>query len=230
MISKFKEKEKAIKLRRQGKSYSEILKKIPVAKSTLSLWLREVGLSKKQKQRLTEKKRAAAIRGAMAKKQQRLIITQKIKNKARSEIKNISKRELWLIGIALYWAEGYKEKNGRSSLVVLGNSDANMIKIFLKWLQDICKVGRKDIGFRILLHENAVDKLLEVQKYWADATGFSKKEFQKVTWKKHKVRTNRENVGKDYYGLLAVTVKRSINFNRKIDGWIEGICKNCRIV
>ncbi len=38
------EKEKAIALRKQGKTYSEILAKIPVAKSTLSLWLHDVGL------------------------------------------------------------------------------------------------------------------------------------------------------------------------------------------
>jgi len=49
MIFKFKEKEKAIKLRKRGFSYSEILREIPVAKSTLSLWLRSVGLAKKQR-------------------------------------------------------------------------------------------------------------------------------------------------------------------------------------
>jgi orotate phosphoribosyltransferase-like protein len=33
-------KNKAVSLRKQGKTYSEILKEIKVAKSTLSLWLR----------------------------------------------------------------------------------------------------------------------------------------------------------------------------------------------
>lgn len=55
MIQKIEEKKKAIELRKQGLSYREILEQIPVAKSSLSLWLRSVGLSKKQKQRLTEK-------------------------------------------------------------------------------------------------------------------------------------------------------------------------------
>lgn len=52
-------KEKAINLRKRGFSYSEILEQIPVAKSTLSSWLHSIGLSKKQKQRLTEKKLAS---------------------------------------------------------------------------------------------------------------------------------------------------------------------------
>ncbi|MDD3728951.1 MAG: hypothetical protein PHH50_01355 [Candidatus Pacebacteria bacterium] len=55
MTQKIKEKEKAIKLRKKGLSYNDILKEIPVAKSTLSLWLRDVGLSKRQRQKLTEK-------------------------------------------------------------------------------------------------------------------------------------------------------------------------------
>ena len=52
---KLKLKEKAVKFRKQGLSYSEILKQIPVAKSTLSLWLKSVNLSNKQSQRLAEK-------------------------------------------------------------------------------------------------------------------------------------------------------------------------------
>jgi transposase len=63
MAVKVKEKEIAIELRRQGYSYSEILKRVPVAKSTLSLWLRSLGLAKQQKQRLTEKRLAALKRG-----------------------------------------------------------------------------------------------------------------------------------------------------------------------
>lgn len=40
MISKIEEKQRAIELRRDGLSYNEILKLIPVAKSTLSVWLK----------------------------------------------------------------------------------------------------------------------------------------------------------------------------------------------
>ncbi len=56
IMSKFNLKEKAIELRRKGFSYSEILKEILVAKSTLSIWLKEVGLSISQKQKITAKR------------------------------------------------------------------------------------------------------------------------------------------------------------------------------
>lgn len=231
MIPKLKEKEKAIKLRKRGFSYSEILKEVPVAKSTLSLWLKNIGLAKKQKQRLTEKKLASALRGARAKRTHRLVITEEIKNKARNEIGKLSDRELWLIGIALYWAEGSKQKEHNvSQAVKFSNSDPLMVRVFLQWLQNICKISKSDIYFRIAIHETAANRLEEVQRYWANTTGFSLNNFLKTDWKKHKINTRRKNVGDKYYGLLNIYIKSSTNFNRKIQGWIGGISKYSGIV
>lgn len=229
MLLKKEEKIKAINLRKKGHSYSEILQEIPVAKSTLSLWLRSVGLSKRQKQRLTRKKLAAAKKGGEARRDYRIATTREIKEKAVRDIGKISKRDLWLIGVALYWAEGQKEREKASS-VKFGNSDPEMIKLFLKWLNNICGITEQDISFRIYFHENSKNRADEVRKYWSEVTGFPEECFQKITWKKNKIKTtNRKNTGRDYYGLLQVEVKRSTNLNRKIQGWIEGTCR-CRVV
>ena len=91
MQTKTKEKQKAIELRRKGLSYSEILKQIPVAKSSLSLWLKSVKLAVSQKQRLTDKKRASALRGALKRKNERVALTQEIKDKAKKEIGVLTK-------------------------------------------------------------------------------------------------------------------------------------------
>ena len=193
--------------------------------------MRSVGLSKKQKQRLTEKKLAASLRGAKKVREQRIAITEKIKQKARKEIGDISKRDLWLIGVALYWAEGAKQKeHAVSERVRLGNSDARIIKIFLAWLVKICGISRNEIQFRIALHETARHRLDEIKQYWAKVVKCSVSDFQKTTWKKHNIRTTRKNIGKDYYGLLEVCVRKSTNLNRKIQGWVEGIYNNCGVV
>lgn len=55
-------KQKAIRLRKRGHTYSEILRVIPIAKSTLSEWLKEVGLSIPQQQKITEKRKAGQRR------------------------------------------------------------------------------------------------------------------------------------------------------------------------
>lgn len=228
-MSKLQEKEKAIKLRKKGLSYSEILKQIPVAKSTLSLWLRSVGLSKRQKQRLTEKKLAAALRGAQARKDYRLAITKEIKDKAKKEIGSLSNRELWLIGTVLYWAEGSKEKI-KSPRLEFCNSDPFMIKLYLNWLSKILKIKNNKVVFEIFIHENHSNELNNVKKYWSSITGFSKSSFKNIYLKKHNIKTNRKNIGSNYHGLLKIRIKESSILNRKVAGWIEGIYNHCGVV
>jgi len=180
-------KEKVINLRKQGLSYSEILKQIPVAKSTVSLWLRSINLSKKQKQRLTEKKKLSSLRGAQKKKDLRILLTKKIYDESKKDIKTISKRDLFILGIALYWAEGSKEKeNHYGSGVRFSNSDPEMIKLFVKWLKDIGNVQRKDIYFDIYLHENSKNNVKNIKKFWSNSTGFPLNYFSHVYFKKIK--------------------------------------------
>lgn len=209
-MSKFQEKQEAIQLRKQGYSYSEILKQIPVAKSTLSLWLRSVNLAKRQKQRLTEKKLAAALRGAKKRKEQRIALVNKIYQEAGRDIKRITKRELWLMGIMLYWAEGSKEKEGyRAVGIQFSNSDAFMIKLFLKWLFDICKIERKRIRFEVYIHDNHKHRIKEIIGHWAKYTGFPDSYFPSVYFKRGNPQTKRTNIGRSYYGVLRIKVKSS---------------------
>src|SRR3990167_1070594 len=145
MTAMSKDKNRAIKLRKKGLSYSEILKEVPAAKSTLSLWLRNVGLAKRQRQKLTEKKRLAQIKGAQVRHDQRIEKSRIITNRAFQEIGEITERELKLIGAALYWAEGSKQKEHNvSEQVMFSNSDPLMISVFLRWLVNICRISKQE--------------------------------------------------------------------------------------
>lgn len=224
MVQKKAEKEKAIALRRKGLSYREILVNIPVAKSTLSLWLREVGLSKKQKQRLSQKKLEAALRGAQKRKDQRIQAVKEIQKEAISDIGEISKRELWFVGVALYWAEGSKEKESNpGSGLRFTNSDPRMIRLFIRWLRHCCGVIDDDIAFEVFIHENRRGRIERVVGYWAKVTGYPPRCFSHIYFKKNKIKTNRKNTGDEYYGVLRVKVKKSSSLHRKIEGWIIGI-------
>lgn len=227
MIRKEKLKNEVIALRKSGLSYSEILKQVPVAKSTVSLWLRDVGLSKQQKQRLTDKKLAAIARGGAAKRQQRILLTEKIHTEAEKELGKLSQREFWLLGIALYWAEGSKEKEGAPGTgVSFSNSDGRMIHLFVKWLTENRGIERQHIRFEIYIHENNKHRLEQVRRYWAEMTGFPVEKFVAVYFKKNKIKSNRKNVGALYYGVLRVKVNASSSLNRRINGWVKAIYKN----
>lgn len=232
MRTKQHEKAQAVLLRKQGKSYSEILKEIDVAKSTLGLWLREVGLSVPQQQKLSEKRRLAALRGASSRHQKRLDDTERIYSEAFKDIKKISRRELWLMGVMLYWAEGSKQKEHDPSVGVdFSNSDPLMIKLFLRWLLEICEINRDRIYFSLYIHENAKARLDDVRSYWLRQTGFPPSALQFTYFKKHNPRTLRRNVGREYYGNLSVQIRKSTELNRQITGWVRGIVADtCRVV
>lgn len=227
MSIKHELKEKAISLRQRGWSYTEILEKVSVAKSTLSLWLRSVNLSKRQKQRITQKKLTSAHRGGLIRKTQRLTLTKHIVGVARESVGKISKRELWLIGIALYWAEGAKEKEHHpGSGVRFSNSDPKMVKIFLCWLEEVGKISREDIKFSLFVHENHKDRIPEIKSFWSKQIAFPESAIAHVYLKKHNPKTIRRNVGQTYQGLVQVNVRSSSTLNRKIAGWIEGVIES----
>lgn len=72
----------------------------------------------------------------------------------------MTRRELWLMGAILYWAEGEKEKPYRpGSGVKFMNSDPVLIRVFLRWLQEACGVARDRIRFSIYIHDNRRDAI-----------------------------------------------------------------------
>lgn len=231
MQAKIEQRAKAIELRIQGFSYREILEIVPVAKSSLSLWLKSVKLAKSQKQRLTDKKLAGMKRGWESRHNKRVKITQDIKEQAKNDVGKLTERELWLIGTALYWGEGDKEKKHRpGSGVKFSNSDPKMIILFLRWLQEIVKEPKENIYCEIYLHESSKNREIEIKKFWENVTNLPSKFFTKIRWKRNKIKTNRINIHDDYFGLLRINVRSSSSLNRKISGWIEGINKHCGVV
>lgn len=224
MTVKAKEKACAIKLRKAGKSYNEILEQVPVAKSTLSLWLRDVGLAQVQKQTLSAKKRAAQLRGGARRREQRLEATSEIFEKCRKDIADLSKRELLLIGIALYWAEGSKQKDHSPSVGIdFANSDPHMVKLFMRWLRTIGQVPDPEIFLTIHLHENHLHRYEAVKKYWLEVAQLTPKAVTSPIIKKHKPKTKRKNIDNEYQGLVSIYVRKSTTLNRQISGWISAI-------
>ncbi len=75
----------------------------------------------------------------------------------------------------------------------------------------------------IWIHENNAYRINEVISFWAEKLQCPEGYFTRVYYKKHKVKTNRRNVGEAYHGLVRVRVKKSSTLVRKITGWTKGI-------
>lgn len=218
---KTRERNRALLLRKQGKTYKEILTEIPVAKSTLSLWLRSVALSKPQKQRVTQKRKAAALKGAQVRRDRRLKEIQEHTLGAVKKVGRISKREVWFLGVALYWAEGAKQnQRSPSAGVQFGNSDPSMIRIFLAWL-DLLSVSREDIYFELYIHKDRKRETLSFRRWWSRELDIPLSQLSRVYYKQGNPSTNRTNTGNLYHGLLRIKVRNSTSLNRKIHAWIS---------
>ena len=224
-------KTKAIELRRQGRTYSEIMKEVPVAKSTIALWLKEVGLSVPQKQVITEKRMQAQRRGADTQRRNRVERQTMLIRHAEIQVGPMNRRELWLLGIALYWAEGEKEKErSPGTRASFSNSDPKMIALFLRWLKECAQVRDEDIYLDLYIHESHRNNVKEVLDKWSELLHLPLSYFHHTYFKKNKINTLRKNTGVLYIGLLRVNIRSSSALNRKITGWISGITKYWGIV
>ncbi|MFJ2437230.1 hypothetical protein ACIOWM_28850 [Streptomyces anulatus] len=209
---------KARELRLQGMTYDQIQVELGCSKGSISLWVRDLP---KPEPRTKEEASAIARRGWEATLQRREAERQAVKGAAEREIGALSERELFLLGIGLYWAEGTKDKpHARRERVAFVNSDPDMIKVFLAWLS-LLKVDHDRLRFHVMIHESAdVPSALD---YWADLAGTDIASFGKTTLKKHNPKTNRKNVGTDYRGCLVIQVRQSADLYRRIEGWWCGI-------
>lgn len=218
---------KAIELRTRGLSYSEIQKSVAVPKSTLSLWLRGVKLSRAHRDRLQEKRLRAGLAAVEERKKEQFRQIFEIKRSAPLEIRQISQRELWLMGLAFYWASGAREKSyteGRG--VSFASSRAYPIKFFLKWLIDIGKIDRSEIVFDIFINERERRSVARITRHWSNVTKFPQDAFSRIYFLKHTPKRNARHDQRRRFGLLRIRVRKSYLLQRQIEEWIRSIAKN----
>ncbi len=164
-MTRYTDKLKAIAMRRKGLSYSAIRAKLVVSKSTLSYWLRDIPLSREQinELRAFSPKRIEKYRATMMKKRtERLRLAYK---NVSDDVQKLSKREMFIAGLFLYWGEGGKTMPYTISLT---NTDPRMIRFYMKWLQQL-EVPRIKIKIRLHLYTDM--NILEKKQFWSKVTG-----------------------------------------------------------
>ncbi|TXJ73968.1 hypothetical protein E2C11_28340 [Streptomyces lavendulae] len=210
---------RARELRQQGWTYDQIQVELGCSKSSISLWVRD--LPKPERTRNTEEAAAIARRGWEARLRIRDEERRHAKEEARLAIGGLSARELFLVGVGLYWAEGGKDKSyARRENVAFVNSDPNMIRVYLAWLR-LLGVEPERLRFTVMIHENA--DVSGAERYWADLVGAAPSSFNKTTLKKHNPKTVRKNTGEDYRGCLVIKVLQGADLYRRIEGSWYGI-------
>jgi len=154
------DKHLAIELRKEGKSYNEIVEELSIPKSTLSSWLSNVGWSQTIKKELIRKANYITKKRLLSyvkkRKEKREQWERDIRKEATKVFPNLLKNPLFVAGINIYWGEG--DSKLKNCSLRISNTDPKMINIFISFLKKILKVPQKDIRVGIILYPDLSEK------------------------------------------------------------------------
>ncbi|MEI6053811.1 MAG: hypothetical protein WCQ49_00395 [Candidatus Saccharibacteria bacterium] len=91
------------------------------------------------------------------------------------QINSIEKAKLFGLGIGLYWGEGNR---ANKYSIRIGNTDPELIKIFMKFLIELFAVNKNDIKFGLQIFTDInPQKALE---YWTNTLNIAESQFYKL--------------------------------------------------
>ncbi len=213
---------KARELRGQGMDYEEIAAALRVAKSSVSLWVRDLPTPARLSYAECRKRSAEGARRYWAAERPiREARRAAAREAAAAEIGELTDREMLIAGAIAYWCEGSKSKPHRpSARVIFTNSDPALIQFFLRFLT-MAGTPPENLAFQVYIHENA--DVGSAELFWVKITGARPEQFRRASLKLHNPKTVRKNVGDDYHGCLRIDVRHSTDLYRRIEGWAEAI-------
>ena len=170
-----------MQLRKEGKSYSQIKKEISVSKSTLSVWLKGMPLSREQIRLLRDinESRIEKYRETMLKKKQTRLSGYYEEEKVKWL--PLNPKELYVAGLFLYWGEGAKSENHTISI---NNTDPKVVKFALYWMINALNIKKEDIRVFVHLYSD-MDVSKEIE-YWSKELNMPVSSFNKPYIKKSK--------------------------------------------
>lgn len=206
----------ARKMRQEGSTYGEIKKRFPVAKSTLSLWLRDLPnsnhLAFTNRGEWLKKIRLVSSR---IKKRTRMLKEKRIAETVRDEVSswgflNLKGVQKTILAM-LYWAEGQKLPE-LSTCVKFVNTDPRMILLFITLLRNCYDIDESKL--RIRLHVHWYHNIRRTRKFWSGLLGVNESQFGKIYVKP---RSKTKKFRRNFAGICFV-IYYSVDLRREIVG------------
>lgn len=186
--------EKIKLLRNRGHSLPEISKELSVSRTSVLRYINGVKILPEYLSEWTLK------RGGSHKR--KLYKNQRALEEGENLIGKLTDKEKLLILCSLYWAEGNKKD------LILTNTDASLIKVFVKILRQVLKVTDDQLRISIRLYED-----LDQEKslnFWSQIVGIPKNQFLTTYVLPGKKK------GKLEYGMCRVRVIKGGDLLKKI--------------
>jgi hypothetical protein len=133
-----------------------------VSRSSISLWVRDVPLTPKQRSALVARIRLGPMRAGMisaARARER-----RAEFHARGRARARTGSALYAAGCMLYWAEGGKRRNS----VLLTNADPQVLAFFARFLREEFGVADEAMSVYCNLFADHVARQREIEQFWLD--------------------------------------------------------------
>lgn len=222
-MAKQKEKEAALLLRLKGRGIGEISKTLNVSKGTVSLWCRDISLTPRQINVLAKRSKhhatEALLLSAEKQRHQREANSRKSAQLGRNEVGSLTERDVFMVGLGLYWGEGYKQGSQELGFT---NSNPLIIKFYLAWLEKIYKITTKDLILRVSINSSHKYRIKKVQEYWSDITDVPLSQFTKPSLIKTISQKQYSNHDQ-HFGTLRVKARKGTSTRRRILGSISSL-------
>ena len=217
--------QEVIKLRLKGESYRKIAKSVGVAKSSVSGWCKDLKLPRNI-QKIIESKTQAAHDQLIACNQRKHQFVQaenkEIRENAIKQISSLPKRELLLVGTALFWGEGYKKADQlRSPYLCFVNSDPDMVLLFMRFLREVVQPSEEKIKVAVHIHPNIDEK--KAINFWAKITNLPKDRFR-ISYQISRASKRKRPYNSLPYGTLDLRIN-SRQYFFQVKGWIDGLMR-----
>ncbi len=222
-MRKEKEYKLAIDMRRSGSSLNEICRKLNISKSTASIWLRQLPLDSKAKRRLASRTKVKSINGLLQYskqlRQNKLKAEKVDANNGLVKLGTLSDRDIYCVGLGLYWGEGYKKGNQEFGFT---NSDERMILFYIKWLGVVFGVSLDELIARVSINELHGNRVDQVVAFWSNTTGIKTSQFTKTSLIRSKSKKSYKDLD-SHMGTLRIKVKKGTRMRREVIGAIRGL-------
>lgn len=188
-----------MELRRQGYSLKELSRRFNIAKSTASLWSRDVVLDKSAEKRLLTVIKRGQFISAQKKRARVQVLEEGYLKEAQEEIQSNSSYDK-IICAMIYWCEG--AKNTQQG-IAFTNSDPKLVRAFLKLLRKCFALDESKFHPCIHIHSyHSPEKQLD---FWSKVTDINKQQFIKPYRKPN----TGKRIHQDYQGCISITYHSS---------------------
>ena len=209
-----RDKDIAITLRKQGKTYREIEKTLQISRSTLCEWFKNEYWSKHiKKSNINRHTEVSSERIKNMNIARNLVLIEKYENvekQAKEEFQAYKNDPLFVAGLMLYAGEGDRLDKGT---IRLANTDFQIHRIFINFSKKFFKLDYSNIKFSILLYP---DLDIDVCKEkWTSELGINPKNIYKPQVIQGKLKTRKLHFG------VGTSIILSSFLKRKLMVWIE---------